>query len=315
MESITDLKEKENNKSFLKKEVGTLSVRGISIKDFIEKFIYWKPYKEMTEIAGNVITRTTFEKVGFYGGNGNGGRKVNKKKVTVKENRDKVLRKMSKLLIGYTNVNFGREDMIYKLITLEFKIPIKDIKTANKYFNLFIKRLRYIYGKDFKYIAMIDFHTGRINPERKGVIHYHIISDIERIENKVLRKIWNNGFVQIKQAYNIDNIGAYLRGYLGKKIYDKRLEWEMAYLKSRNLKKSLKLYGNVSWEYWQKNKELLEKNETWRNPYTSKIRGAVSEKEYILNQTALGKEARRIKWEKHCEKMNEAVKRVLEGKE
>ncbi len=298
MKSITGSLIKEKSKE-------DLNIRGLSVKDFLKGFRYWRPYNMTIEIAGNTVIKTDFEKVGFEGGNGGGGRKVGNGKPTSKEDRDKVLYKMSKRIIGYVNANFYDRFMVYRFLTLEFLKDIKDIKTANIEFKKFIQRLRSKYGDLFMYLAMIDFHTGEKNPEREGVIHYHMISDIDYLEFEKLGKIWGNGFVWIEQAYSVDNIGKYLRGYLDKKIYDPRLEKEKAYLRSGNLKPPLKLYGVAAWKYWEKNKEILLPDLTWKDAYRSENRGIVEVKEFIKNQTAVGKKARQKKLDEHYKKLKE----------
>ena len=81
--------------------------------------------------------------------------------------------------------------------------------------------MKYNYDS-FKYLAVVEF-------QKRGAIHYHMLSDFGYIEQKELEKIWGNGFVWIRDLLTgnngkpVDNVGAYLVKYMNKNIIDKRL--------------------------------------------------------------------------------------------
>jgi len=59
-------------------------------------------------------------------------------------------------------------------------------------------------------LAVIQFQD-------RGAIHYHMMSDLPYIPKAKLSKIWGNGFIKINDITNVDNVGAYLIGYMNKK--------------------------------------------------------------------------------------------------
>lgn len=74
----------------------------------------------------------------------------------------------------------------------------------------FIQRLKYKFGKDIKYLAVIEF-------QQRGAVHYHVLSDIPYIKQDELQDLWGQGFVFINAISHVDNIRSLYR-----KIHDKR---------------------------------------------------------------------------------------------
>lgn len=104
-----------------------------------------------------------------------------------------------------------------------------NIKECNKLFKNFIKRLKYQYNKNLKYLAVIEF-------QQRGAVHYHVLLDIPYVPQNVLQELWGNGFIFINAIEHVDNIGAYILKYITKDNNDIRLMGQKAYLCSRNLK-------------------------------------------------------------------------------
>ena len=142
---------------------------------------------------------------------------------------------------NYANTNQRRRDKIRRLacsnfnveyakfLTLTFAENMTNIRECNVLFKNFIKRLKYNYKSDLKYLAVIEF-------QQRGAVHYHVLLDIPYIPQEVLQELWGNGFVFINAINHVDNIGAYILKYITKDNNDVRLMGQKAYLCSRNLK-------------------------------------------------------------------------------
>ena len=222
-----------------------------------------------------------------------GGREMNNLDVTCKDSRKRVLYRMRNDLrrLANTNFNYGS-----KFITLTFKDKnnkiMTDLSVANREFKIFIQRLKYRY-KNFKYLAVIEF-------QKRGAIHYHMISDLTYIQNKELRKIWDNGFVKINRIKHVDNVGAYIIKYMCK-VEDVRLHKRKAYLRSRNLEYPKVLTGAAASEYVEKN-GLKAESETYFNIYKTEHYGLVTHREFNLKQTPEGRNKREEKFIEKCKK-------------
>jgi len=109
---------------------------------------------------------------------------------------------------------------------------MKDIKTANRHWTLFVKRLNTYLKFKVKYVAVVEFQP------RSGVIHYHaVFFNLPYIPNDQFAKIWSHGFIKMNAIKNIRNIGAYVSKYLQKGVVDARLFNEKVYFASRGLVK------------------------------------------------------------------------------
>lgn len=109
------------------------------------------------------------------------------------------------------NTNFyGGSNELW--ITLTFGAEkIYNPKDLYPIFKNFMKRLRYNF-KDTKldYIYVPE-------PHEKGDWHIHLLLKGDKqlyIENALLNKIWEKGFVKVNRLKDIDNIGAYVSAYL-----------------------------------------------------------------------------------------------------
>jgi len=95
-------------------------------------------------------------------------------------------------------------------ITLTFKENITDLREANKIFKKFILRLKYSH-KNLKYLAVPEF-------QQRGAFHYHVLVNIEYLDNSKLADIWQQGFVMINKVKHINNLGLYVSKYICKKF-------------------------------------------------------------------------------------------------
>lgn len=186
------------------------------------------------------------------------------------ENRKKVETRIRNNVRRLALANFNEHSRFF---TATFKENVTDMDFANNEFKKFIKRLKYSYD-DFKYLVVVEF-------QKRGAIHYHMLSDFGYIEQKELEKIWGNGFVWIRDLLNankgkpVDNIGAYIVKYMNKNIIDKRLMGKKAYFTSRNLKRPEIIYENISLTDCLKKYNLDGDYQVFHNSFLSKENGWV----------------------------------------
>ena len=127
---------------------------------------------------------------------------------------------------------FGKESL--KFLTLTYAQEIYDIKASNRNFTNFIKRLTRFVGHEIKYVAVIEFQ----DKNRGGVIHYHLmLFNVPYIPNTDIERIWGHGFIKINAIDEVDNVGAYMVGYMGKTGGDERLYNEKRFFRSKGLKR------------------------------------------------------------------------------
>ncbi len=116
------------------------------------------------------------------------------------------LRRSKQKLIRLINSNSDFKTFL----TLTFEENLTDLSVANKFFDRFIKRLRYFYPS-LKYVAVPEF-------QKRGAVHYHLLTNIVNIPQVELSDIWNNGFVFVNSIRKIDNIALYVSKYLTKEV-------------------------------------------------------------------------------------------------
>lgn len=163
-----------------------------------------------------------------------------------------------------------------KFITLTFEDNITDVKEANYEYMKYIQRLRYRYGKDFKYATVIQF-------QKRGAVHYHMMSDLPYIPQKELEKIWGHGFVGINKITHVDNVGAYMIRYMAEDMTDTRLMGEKSYMTSKNLDRPIEFVGDKAEEII-KMYGLEQKNTVYNSHYTTEHLGNASYKQYNLKR-------------------------------
>jgi len=194
---------------------------------------------------------------------------------TKKENRKKVVTRTKNSVRRLAIANFDEHSRFF---TATFKDNITNMDYANSQFKKFIKKVKYSYG-DFKYLAVVEF-------QKRGAIHYHMLSDFGYIEHSDLEKLWGNGFVWIKDLLTgnkgkpIDNIGAYIVKYMNKNIIDKRLMGKKAYFTSRNLKRPEIVYEDMGLDECFKKYGLDKDHMVYNNSFMSKENGIVDYYEF-----------------------------------
>ena len=95
-------------------------------------------------------------------------------------------------------------------LTLTYAENMRDAQKLKDDFKNFNTRARKVFGR-YEYIASAE-------PQRRGAWHLHVIlifaDTAPFMENSVVSRCWNKGFVMICKLDNIDNVGAYLSAYL-----------------------------------------------------------------------------------------------------
>jgi len=137
--------------------------------------------------------------------------------------RDDNIRRSRQKIRRLINSN---QDLV-KFMTLTFKENITDLAIANRYFDIFIKRLKRQYP-NFKYLCVPEF-------QKRGAVHYHLLCNLPFINSEKLNSIWCHGFAFIRKVDNVDNMGAYVCKYLGKANFDPRYFKKRKFFYSNNL--------------------------------------------------------------------------------
>lgn len=144
-------------------------------------------------------------------------------------------------------------------------VPVEETKERDKvivYWKEFARKLRRQLrgkGEEFRYIAVIERHTGKRASDvtiKKDTFHIHFVTD-RLIHKRKLQKMWKHGLCNHSDwtkgrkktdlAENDtlpppDNPGAYLSKYIGKDAEETE-SFRKSYWASRNLDKPLKLWG------------------------------------------------------------------------
>jgi len=186
------------------------------------------------------------------------------------DNRKKVVTRIRNRVRRLALANFDEHSRFF---SATFAENIQDMNKANNEFKKFIQRLKYNYG-DFRYLVVVEF-------QKRGAIHYHMLSDFGYIEQCDLEKIWSNGFVWINDLLKsnkgkpVDNVGAYIVKYMNKNIIDKRLMGKKAYFTSKNLKRPEIIYEDITLiECFDKYNFDID-NLVYNNSFQSKVNGLV----------------------------------------
>lgn len=203
------------------------------------------------------------------------GSKKNTDDEKKKENRKKVVTRIRNNVRRLAIANFNEYSRFF---TATFSDNISNMDFANNQFKKFIQRLKYHYG-DFKYLAVLEF-------QKRGSIHYHMLSDFGYIEHKELEKIWGNGFIWIRDLLTenkgkpVDNVGAYIVKYMNKNNIDKRLMGKKAYFTSRNLFRPEVVYENIGLDECFEKYDLNKNHMVYSNSFMSKENGVVDYYEF-----------------------------------
>ncbi|WP_140925316.1 rolling circle replication-associated protein [Apilactobacillus micheneri] len=159
------------------------------------------------------------------------------------DSRKRSNHRAKKTIIDLFNNNFYNKNCYF--ITLTFRDNIDDVELANKIFKSFIRKMRIHSKSQFKYISVIEF-------QKRGAIHYHMITDNEELNYSNVIKYWNNsinshllvkdGYVRIEKIHKHENskVLSYVMKYVSKALGNEKLLGKKCYFSSRNLYRSKK---------------------------------------------------------------------------
>ena len=173
-------------------------------------------------------------------------------------------------------------------VTFTFRV-YQPIREGYKSFNLFIKRLRYQFGENLKYIAVPEF--GKQNTQR---LHFHALIwnlPLEQMrrerETRTLAKIWEYGFVDVVVTDGNPKIGSYLAKYMSKAYVHPDMNNQKSYVTSRNILRPIiyKSFASLILDY-----ELsADMTPVKSNSYDTKWLGRCEYKLFKLNEPHLKK--------------------------
>ncbi len=175
-------------------------------------------------------------------------------------------------LLRLVAANFG--DANGRFITLTYAENFQDVEAANRHFNTFIKRLRKEYGSEFRYVVTIEF-------QKRGAVHYHMLTDMPYIKDTELRRIWGHGFVKVKEVKNSKHAAVYVGKYMGKGTVDKRLTGKKNFWASRNMTYP-KVLTNEEAAAYMASLENTDKEKYTEKAYPSDYYGEIQYVKYFL---------------------------------
>jgi hypothetical protein len=256
---ISGLETKANRKKRFREELSKNDILGVDDEFGFERVNYRNLRKEIFDVGGDAML----------------------KKARRQETGHKIIGTVHDL----ANDNFDEDD---KFVTFVFAEACLDLKVANKYFDNFIKRLRYWlksnknYDKPIKYLFGIHFKQ-----ENRECIHYHGLWDLPFILQKELLQIWGkgSGSVWISKARKIRNVGDYLYKYMSGAVFDERFIGNKAYLCSKGLERRIyKPISDENLEKFMKEKDITINQRTDREKFNTEFYGWVEKQTYNLEK-------------------------------
>lgn len=188
------------------------------------------------------------------------------------ENRPDNLRRTRMMIRRIVNSN----PYLSKFVTLTFAWNEKNVERANYEFKKFRQRIEY--GEKFKmtYINVIEF-------QKRGAVHYHMLSNIDFIEKKKLQYYWAQGFVQINRISTVDNIGAYVSKYLTKET--SRLNGHKKYFTSYDVQRPQQFIQEKDIDNLFKFYSVDPEKPIYENTYQSESFGDVVYRRFIFDSS------------------------------
>lgn len=199
-------------------------------------------------------------------------KKIRKEKKKNKKNVRRSKIRLRRLI----NSNLGQYQELDKFLTLTCP-NLKDRDEATRLFKNFIKRLRYNFGKDFAYIAVMEIQDGsRLEDKTKATndIHFHtLLFNLPYVPKKTLQKIWGKGIVDIRKIRDYKDPAGYLVNYL---VDDDilNLHGKRTYFPSKNLIKPIEFLSSDFkdvLELYDKLKREIVFTDTFEAEYVGKV--------------------------------------------
>lgn len=121
------------------------------------------------------------------------------------------LKKTFRKLRDLINNNFvGNKNELHVILT--YADNMQDTEKLYVDFKKFWQKFKRKFGSEFEYLDIVE-------PQGRGAWHHHLLLKSKKdinlyLDSNVIAKLWGNGFVKIRSLKDVDNIGAYLSGYL-----------------------------------------------------------------------------------------------------
>lgn len=208
---------------------------------YLDKKMF-RGFKRSTRRDPYKITNKEFEElVDIWGDESEKELLIKKKNIIADSSLSRTRTKIRRLINSNIQLN--------NLLTLTFAKSTTDLYKANKLFDIALKRVCRYY-QDFEYLAVpefqkdVDYYGNK--KEFGGSVHYHLLCNLKiksnmasydrhAWENRFAHKFWKNGFVNIEETYNIENMGGYLCKYLGKEMFNEKMFGRKKFFRSQSL--------------------------------------------------------------------------------
>lgn len=169
--------------------------------------------------------------VDFTGFRTKGGRKGNYSHQVSEEDRIRNLKRVKRNVrrLAFAN-DIGQIHLVLTYVEV-----MEDVDKADTHFKCFMRKLHEVYP-NLMYIATREF-------QKRGSLHYHVLLN-QRIDVHTTEKLWNHGFIKLKQHKDKLKAVLYILKYISKEVggtvlTTKNGHTKKAYLSSKGLKKGL----------------------------------------------------------------------------
>lgn len=160
-------------------------------------------------------------------------------------------------------------------LTLTFAEHVTNLKKANEYHGLFLRKLNYLasHGKKNAFLHYV------VVPEltKQKRVHYHILFfNLRYIKKEEIEKTWGHGFIKVKKAKDEDHTIEYLLKYITKETDRVWPEGSKRYSTSRGLRRPIEIRDdrrvNIFLSaYSDLIKKTMIKNGAYEHKYTGRV--------------------------------------------
>jgi len=142
-----------------------------------------------------------------------------------------------------------------QLFTITYEANMVDLSIGYRDFKSFIRIMRSVFGKSFRYIAVPEF-------QERGAVHFHALfwglpASVYKTERRSrrIRAMWGRGHVYIKKTDGSIKLAYYLGKYMSKAFEDSRLFNQKSFVASRNCLRPL-VYKGIPFSFIYEDYEL-----------------------------------------------------------
>jgi len=172
--------------------------------------------------CGSILEEYIYERPIFMGG----------QSVFKKIPSDRIPKERSKSSLGRAKKQIRRlvnsNPQMNKFLTLTFAENITNLTQANYEFKKFKQKLERYTKRPLKYLCVPEF-------QKRGAVHFHIMSDMPFIGWERLSAIWGNGRIQIEKIRDKHKTGSYIVKYITKEKQDIRFYGQKLFFYPRKL--------------------------------------------------------------------------------